>query len=55
MKFQVILPKSVQKELNRLPDDIARRQLMSPPETKRREIGFHVKHEDEAKQKAKKR
>ena len=22
------------------------RQLTSPPETKRREIGFHVKHED---------
>jgi hypothetical protein len=22
------------------------RQLMSPPETKRKEIGFHVKHED---------
>jgi len=30
------------------------RQLMSPPETKRREIGFHVKHEDD-KPKAKKR
>jgi len=29
------------------------RQLMSPPETKRREIGFHVKHEDN-KPKAKK-
>lgn len=27
MKFQVILPKSVQKELNRLPDDIAKRIL----------------------------
>jgi phage regulator Rha-like protein len=31
------------------------RQLMSPPETKRREIGFHVKHEDSAKPKARKR
>jgi hypothetical protein len=29
------------------------RQLMSPPETKRREIGFHVKREDETKPKAK--
>jgi len=27
MKFQVILPKSVQKELDRLPDDIAGRIL----------------------------
>ena len=27
MKFQVILPKSVQKELNRLPDEIATRIL----------------------------
>jgi mRNA interferase RelE/StbE len=27
MKFQVILPKSVQKELDRLPDDVARRIL----------------------------
>ena len=27
MKFQVILPKSVQKELDRLPDEIARRIL----------------------------
>jgi len=27
MKSQVILPKSVQKELNRLPDDIANRIL----------------------------
>jgi mRNA interferase RelE/StbE len=27
MKFQVILPKSVQKELNRLPDDITNRIL----------------------------
>ena len=27
MRFQVILPKSVQKELNRLPDDIANRIL----------------------------
>ena len=27
MKFQVILPKSVQKELNRLPDEIASRIL----------------------------
>jgi mRNA interferase RelE/StbE len=27
MKFQVILPKSVQKELNRLPDEIANRIL----------------------------
>jgi mRNA interferase RelE/StbE len=27
MNFQVILPKSVQKELNRLPDDIANRIL----------------------------
>jgi mRNA interferase RelE/StbE len=25
MKFEVILPKSVQKELNRLPDDVANR------------------------------
>ena len=25
MRYQVILPKSVQKELDRLPDDIARR------------------------------
>jgi len=31
------------------------RRLMSPPETKRREIGFHVKHEDSAKPKAEKR
>jgi hypothetical protein len=30
------------------------RQLMSPPETKRREIGFRVKHEDN-KAKTKKR
>ena len=30
------------------------RQLMSPPETKRKEIGFHVKHEDR-KPKARKR
>jgi hypothetical protein len=30
------------------------RKLMSPPETKRREIGFHVKHEDD-KPKARKR
>ena len=27
MRFQVILPKSVQKELNRLPDDMASRVL----------------------------
>jgi mRNA interferase RelE/StbE len=27
MRFQVILPKSVQKELNRLPDDVASRVL----------------------------
>ncbi|HEV7925191.1 MAG TPA: type II toxin-antitoxin system RelE/ParE family toxin [Verrucomicrobiae bacterium] len=27
MKFQVILPKSVQKELNRLPDEITNRIL----------------------------
>jgi mRNA interferase RelE/StbE len=27
MRFQIILPKSVQKELNRLPDDIANRIL----------------------------
>ena len=27
MRYQVILPKSVQKELNRLPDDIASRIL----------------------------
>jgi mRNA interferase RelE/StbE len=27
MRFQIILPKSVQKELDRLPDDIARRIL----------------------------
>ena len=31
------------------------RQLMMPPETKRREIGFHVKREDNAKPKARKR
>lgn len=31
------------------------RQLMSPPEAKRREIGFHVKYEDNAKPKARKR
>jgi len=31
------------------------RRLMSPPETRRREIGFHVKHEDDAKPKARKR
>jgi hypothetical protein len=31
------------------------RRLMSPPETKRREIGFHVKHDDSAKPKASKR
>jgi ORF6N domain-containing protein len=30
------------------------RELMSPPEPKRREIGFHVRHEDE-KQQAKRR
>jgi hypothetical protein len=30
------------------------RQLMSPPQTKRKEIGFHVKHEDH-KSKARKR
>jgi hypothetical protein len=30
------------------------RRLMSPPETKRKEIGFHVKHEDH-KPKARKR
>ena len=27
MRYRVILPKSVQKELNRLPDDVARRIL----------------------------
>jgi mRNA interferase RelE/StbE len=27
MRFQIILPKSVQKELDRLPDEIARRIL----------------------------
>ena len=27
MRYQVILPKSVQKELNRLPDDVAQRIL----------------------------
>ena len=27
MKFQVILPRSVQKELNHMPDDIAKRIL----------------------------
>jgi mRNA-degrading endonuclease RelE of RelBE toxin-antitoxin system len=27
MRYQVILPKSVQKQLDRLPDDIARRIL----------------------------
>ena len=31
------------------------RRLMSPPETKRREIGFHVKPDDDAKPKARKR
>jgi hypothetical protein len=31
------------------------RELMSPPETKRREIGFHVKRDDDAKPKAGKR
>jgi hypothetical protein len=31
------------------------RRLMSPPQTKRREIGFHVKPEDAAKSKARKR
>ncbi|HEY5233227.1 MAG TPA: ORF6N domain-containing protein [Verrucomicrobiae bacterium] len=31
------------------------RQLMSPPESKRREIGFHVKYDDDDKPKAKKR
>jgi hypothetical protein len=31
------------------------RRLMSPPEPKRREIGFHVKHEDEGIPKARKR
>jgi len=44
MKFQVILPKSVQKELDRLPDEIARRILARlagletnprPPEVKK--------------------
>jgi len=30
------------------------RQLMSPPQVQRREIGFHVKHEDHAKPKARK-
>jgi mRNA interferase RelE/StbE len=28
MKYQVILPKSVRKELDRLPDDIARRIMI---------------------------
>jgi len=28
MKFQIILPKSVQKELDRLPDEIANRVLV---------------------------
>jgi mRNA-degrading endonuclease RelE of RelBE toxin-antitoxin system len=28
MKYQVILPKSVQKELDRLPDDVARRIML---------------------------
>ena len=27
MRYQVILPKSVQKELDRLPDDVAKRML----------------------------
>jgi mRNA interferase RelE/StbE len=27
MKYQIILPKSVQKELDRLPDDVAKRIL----------------------------
>jgi hypothetical protein len=31
------------------------RRLMSPPDTKRREIGFHVKPDDNAKPKAAKR
>ena len=31
------------------------RQLMSPPEHKRREIGFHVKYDDDDKPKAKQR
>jgi mRNA interferase RelE/StbE len=31
MKFQVILPKSVQKEMDRLPDEIANRILMRLP------------------------
>jgi mRNA interferase RelE/StbE len=44
MKYQIILPKSVQKELNRLPDDIVRRILARlaglettprPPDVKR--------------------
>jgi hypothetical protein len=30
-------------------------QHHKPPETKRREIGFHVKHEDDAKPKARRR
>jgi mRNA interferase RelE/StbE len=28
MKFQVILPRSVQKELDRLPDEVARRMMI---------------------------
>ena len=31
------------------------RRLMSPPEPQRREIGFHVKHEDDTKPKARRR
>ena len=41
MKFQVILPKSVQKELDRLPDEIANRILarLSALETNPRPAG----------------
>jgi mRNA interferase RelE/StbE len=41
MKFQVILPKSVQKELDRLPDEMANRILarLSALETNPRPVG----------------
>ena len=43
MKFQVILPKSVQKELDRLPDEIANRILarLSALETNPRPAGVN--------------
>jgi mRNA interferase RelE/StbE len=41
MKFQIILPKSVQKELDRLPDEIANRILarLAGMETNPRPVG----------------